>query len=87
MRSISSSLDWLLQSIGAKHTAQSHRKPLNKHKHKQEDVLDGIAVTNFEMCDFTPLEKTIKYYIEGLQNDIDTEKLISSLRPPKKPLP
>jgi hypothetical protein len=69
MRSISSSLEWILHSVGPKNTVQS------------------IVSTEFERCDLTPQEKAFEDHIEGLQNDIDTEKLISALLPPPKPLP
>jgi len=79
MHSISSSLDWILHSVGAKTTIQS---PFHKHK---QDVLEGIASTEIEMRDLT--QRDIEDYIDDLQNDIDTEKLISALLPPPKPLP
>jgi hypothetical protein len=82
MCSISSSLDWILHSVGAKSTVQS---PFNKHK--QDEVLEGIASPEFEMCDLTPQEKAIQNHIEELQVEIDTEKSVSASLPPPKPLP
>lgn len=61
-------------------TAESHRRFLAKRK--QDEILEGIALTEFKACKRIRCEESIEEDIEKLQNEyyeIDTNRETSNL--------
>ncbi|KAJ5370071.1 uncharacterized protein N7496_006163 [Penicillium cataractarum] len=79
MCSLSSSVEWILENLGARNALQSYRWPLRTQE--EEIALSDIVLTEYKLSKLAQGEKVIQENMRNLQNRTDPEKETTSLEP------
>ncbi|OOQ82584.1 hypothetical protein PEBR_40277 [Penicillium brasilianum] len=82
MCSILSSMEWILESLGARNTVQSYRWSLRSRK--QENILADIVWTEYRLSKLAQREKVFEEIIQRQQNKVGAEKGALDMSPVQK---